>query len=56
MFSDFVKTVNSQSTYNQGVKINAIPLTIFHNVDLSTNRPYSTNAGFFDQLRIILKY
>jgi hypothetical protein len=50
MFSDFVKTVNSQSTYNQGVKINAIPLTIFHNVDLSTNRPYSTNAGFFDQL------
>jgi peptidoglycan/xylan/chitin deacetylase (PgdA/CDA1 family) len=50
MFSDFVKIVNSQSTYNRGGKINAIPLIIFHNVDLSTNKPYSTNAGFFDQL------
>jgi len=50
MFSDFVKIVNSQSTYNQGGKINAIPLIIFHNVDLSTNKPYSTNVGFFDQL------
>jgi len=50
MFSDFVKIVNSQSTYNQGGKINAIPLIIFHNVDLSTNKPYSTNAGFFGQL------
>jgi hypothetical protein len=50
MFSDFVKIVNSQSTYNQGGKINAVPLIIFHSVDLSTNEPYSTNAGFFDQL------
>jgi peptidoglycan/xylan/chitin deacetylase (PgdA/CDA1 family) len=50
MFSDFVRIVNSQSAYNHGGKINAIPLIIFHNVDLSTNEPYSTNAGFFDQL------
>jgi peptidoglycan/xylan/chitin deacetylase (PgdA/CDA1 family) len=50
MFSDFNKIVNSQSIYNQGRKINAIPLIIFHNVDLSTNKPYSTNAGFFGQL------
>jgi peptidoglycan/xylan/chitin deacetylase (PgdA/CDA1 family) len=50
MFSDFIKIVNSQSTYNQGGKINAIPLIIFHNVDLSTNKPYSTNAEFFHQL------
>jgi hypothetical protein len=50
MFSDFVKIVNSQSTYNQGGKINAVPLIIFHSVDLSMNEPYSTNAGFFDQL------
>jgi len=50
MFSDYIKIVNSQSTYNQGGKINAIPLIIFHNVDLSTNKPYSINPAFFDQL------
>jgi hypothetical protein len=46
----FLTLVNSQSTYNQGRKINAVPLIIFHNVDLSTNRPYYTNAELFDQL------
>ena len=50
IFSDYVKIVNSQSTYNQGGKINAVPLIIFHNVDLTTNRPYYTNAELFDQL------
>ena len=50
IFSEFVKIVNSQSTYNQGGKINAVPLIIFHNVALITNRPYYTNAGLFDQL------
>ena len=50
ILSDFVKIVNSQSTYNQGGKINAVPLIIFHNVALITNRPYYTNAGLFDQL------
>jgi peptidoglycan/xylan/chitin deacetylase (PgdA/CDA1 family) len=50
MFSDFVKIVNSQSTYNQGGKLNAIPLIIFHNITFSTNRPYNTNVGLFDQL------
>jgi len=35
MFSDFVKIVNGQSNYNQGGKINAIPLIIFHNLDLT---------------------
>lgn len=49
IFSDFVKLVNSQSTYNQGGKINAVPLLIFHNVALITNRPYYTNAELFDQ-------
>ena len=39
-----------QNSYNQGGKINAIPLIIFHNVDLSTNKPYSINPAFFDQL------
>jgi hypothetical protein len=49
-FADFVEIVNSQSTYNQGGKINAVPLIIFHNVDLTTNHPYYTNAELFDQL------
>ena len=50
IFSDFVKLVNSQSTYNQSRKINAVPLIIFHNVAWINNRPYYTNAGLFDQL------
>jgi peptidoglycan/xylan/chitin deacetylase (PgdA/CDA1 family) len=50
MFSDFVKIVNRQSTYNQGGMINAIPLIIFHNITFSINRPYNTNVGLFDQL------
>ncbi|MGC2575228.1 MAG: polysaccharide deacetylase family protein [Candidatus Nitrosopolaris sp.] len=50
VFSDFVEIVNSQSAYNLGGKINAVPLIIFHNVDLTTNRPYYTNAELFDQL------
>jgi hypothetical protein len=50
MFSDFVKIVNSQSTYNHGGKLNAIPLIIFHNITFTTNRPYNTNVGLFDQL------
>jgi hypothetical protein len=33
-----------------GRKINALPLLIFHNVALVTNRPYYTNAELFDQL------
>jgi peptidoglycan/xylan/chitin deacetylase (PgdA/CDA1 family) len=49
MFSDFVKTVNSQNSYNQGGKINAVPLITFHNVALTTNKPYYTNAGIFDK-------
>ena len=50
MFSDFVKIVNSQSTYNQGGRIKVVPLLIFHNIGLITNRPYYTNAELFDQL------
>jgi Polysaccharide deacetylase len=50
MFSDFVKLVNSQSAFNTGRKINAVPLLIFHNVEWVTNRPYNTNVGLFDQL------
>jgi peptidoglycan/xylan/chitin deacetylase (PgdA/CDA1 family) len=50
IFSDFVKVVNSQSTYNHGGKINAVPLIIFHNITFTINRPYNTNAGLFDQL------
>ncbi|MFY9796685.1 MAG: hypothetical protein WAJ93_13440, partial [Candidatus Nitrosopolaris sp.] len=50
IFSDFVKLVNSQNTYNQGRKINAVPLIIYHNVAFIANRPYYTNAGLFDQL------
>jgi peptidoglycan/xylan/chitin deacetylase (PgdA/CDA1 family) len=50
IFSDFVKIVNSQIKYNQGGKINAVPLITFHNVALTTNRPYYTNSGLFDQL------
>ena len=50
MFSDFVKIVNSQSTYNHGGKLNATPLIIFHNITFTTNRPYNTNVGLFDQL------
>lgn len=49
VFSDFVKTVNSQNSYNQGGKINAIPLITFHNVALTNNHPYYTNAGMFDK-------
>jgi len=50
IFSDFVKIVNSQIKYNQGGKINAVPLMTFHNLDLTTNVPYRTNSGLFDQL------
>ena len=49
IFPDFVKLVNSQSIYNTGGKINAVPLLIFHNVAWFTNRPYNTNVGLFDQ-------
>ncbi|HXX97763.1 MAG TPA: hypothetical protein VEL11_11685 [Candidatus Bathyarchaeia archaeon] len=50
IFSDFAKIVNSQSAYNQGGKINAVPLIIFHNVASITNRPSYTNVGLFGQL------
>ena len=50
IFSDFVKIVNKESSYNQGGEIDALPLLIFHNVALVTNRPYYTNAELFDQL------
>jgi peptidoglycan/xylan/chitin deacetylase (PgdA/CDA1 family) len=49
MFSDFTKIINSQNSYNQGGKINAVPLITFHNVALTTNHPYCTNAGLFDK-------
>jgi peptidoglycan/xylan/chitin deacetylase (PgdA/CDA1 family) len=49
MFSDFTKIVNSQNSFNQGGKINAVPLITFHNVALTTNKPYYTNAGIFDK-------
>ena len=45
IFFDFVKLVNNQSTYNQGGKINAVPLIIFHNVALTINPPYYTYVG-----------
>jgi hypothetical protein len=49
IFSDFVKIVNRQNSYNQVGKINAVPLVTFHNVALTTNKPYYTNAGLFDK-------
>jgi peptidoglycan/xylan/chitin deacetylase (PgdA/CDA1 family) len=49
IFSDFAKIVNSQNSLNQGGKINAVPLITFHNVALTTNHPYYTNAGLFDK-------
>jgi hypothetical protein len=49
MFSDFVRILNSQNSYNQGGKINAAPLIAFHNVALTTNHPHYTNAGLFDK-------
>jgi len=49
MFSDLFNTVNSQNSYNQGGKINAVPVITFHNVALTTNKPYYTNAGMFDK-------
>ncbi len=51
IFADFVKIANSQSKYNKGDGIlNAIPIITFHDVDLATNQPYTTNVGLFDQL------
>ncbi len=50
IYSDFVKLVNSQNSYNQNGKINAVPLITFHNVAMTTNHRYYTNAGLFDQL------
>jgi hypothetical protein len=49
MFSDFVRIVNSQKSYNQSGKINAVPLIAFNNVVLTTNHPHYTNAGLFDK-------
>ena len=50
IFSDFIKEVNSQEIYNQNGKINAVPVVTFHNVAQTTNKPYYTNVGLFDQL------
>jgi hypothetical protein len=50
IYSDFVKLVNSQDSYKQNGKINAVPLITFHNVALTTNHRYYTNAGLFDEL------
>jgi peptidoglycan/xylan/chitin deacetylase (PgdA/CDA1 family) len=50
IYSDFVKLVNSQNSYNQNGKINAVPLITFHNVAMTTDHRYYTNAGLFDQL------
>jgi len=50
IFADFIKVVNSQSKYNKGGIINAIPLITFHDVDLAANQPYITNVSLFDQL------
>ena len=49
MFSNFTKIVNSQNSFNQGGKISAVPLITFHNVALTTNKPYYTNAAMFDK-------
>lgn len=49
-FSDFVKILNSQTSYNRGGTINAIPLITFHNVRPINNVPYTTNVGLFDEL------
>ena len=40
---------DSQNNYNQGGKINAGPLITFHNMALTTDKPYYTNAGIFDK-------
>ena len=50
MFSDFVKIVNSQSKYNNGGTISAVPLVTFHNVRPVNNVPYTTNVGVFAEL------
>jgi peptidoglycan/xylan/chitin deacetylase (PgdA/CDA1 family) len=50
IFSDFVKIVNSQSKYNNGATINAVPLVTFHNVRPVNNTPYTTNVGVFAEL------
>ena len=50
IFSDFVKIVNSQSKYNNGGTISAVPLVMFHNVRPVNNVPYTTNVAIFDQL------
>jgi peptidoglycan/xylan/chitin deacetylase (PgdA/CDA1 family) len=50
IFSDFVKIVNSQSKYNNGTTINAVPLVTFHNVRPVNNTPYTTNVGVFAEL------
>jgi peptidoglycan/xylan/chitin deacetylase (PgdA/CDA1 family) len=50
IYSDFVKLVNSQNSYNHNGKINAVPLITLHNVAMTTNHRYYTNAGLFDQL------
>src|SRR5215469_10930740 len=49
MFSDFVKIVNNQNNYNHGGKINAILLITFHNVALTNNHPYYTNADTYEK-------
>jgi hypothetical protein len=50
IFSDFVKIVNSQSKYNNGGTISAVPLVMFHNVRPVNNVPYTTNVGVFAEL------
>jgi hypothetical protein len=50
IFSDFVKEVTSQDLCNQNGKINAVSVVTFHNVAQTTNKPYYTNVGLFDEL------
>jgi peptidoglycan/xylan/chitin deacetylase (PgdA/CDA1 family) len=57
IYSDFIKTVNSQSRYNNGTgggggegTVNAISLITFHNVLPLGSKPYTTNLAIFDQM------
>ena len=48
MFSQFVLEVNLQSNYNKNGCINAIPIVVYHNFIVDSNRVYLPNKSFTD--------
>ncbi len=53
MLEKFIEVVNSQTTYNENGKINAIPIVKYHKID-NSGEDYSTGPDLFsDEMRYL---